>query len=152
MPKLERKKIALMLTESITVCANPAYPLDGILTLPGDCTGKNETVGACKPFRDITDFPRRRGIATLRHNKRSPIYYGKQMVEELGGTLSVEEETIQDAIAATVLLKEDPHVDTSRALSSGTVWAACSPPYRRRGRRLCLTIIYIGIRTQTTNS
>lgn len=121
------------MTEQITVCAEKAYPLDGILTLPDTCSekvpavllvhgsgpqDKDETVGACKPFRDLADSLAKNGIASLRYDKRT-LTYGKQMVEKLGGSLSVEEETIRDAISAAGMLKADPRIDAGRVFIVG---------------------------------
>lgn len=119
--------------EQVKVIADAAYPLDGVITLPDDRTGKvpavvlvhgsgpqdmDETVGACKPFRDLAEGLAKHGIASLRYEKRT-YAYGKRMVEELGGSLSVKEEVIEDAIAAAKLLKADPRVDAKRVFIAG---------------------------------
>ncbi|MCL2492795.1 MAG: alpha/beta fold hydrolase [Clostridiales bacterium] len=119
--------------EQIKVVADAAYPLDGILTLPDSGAGKfpgavfvhgsgpqdkDETVGATKTFRDLADGFAKRGIASIRYDKRT-FAHGEQMVGELGGALSVEEETIQDAIAAVKLLKADPRIDAGRIFIAG---------------------------------
>jgi hypothetical protein len=100
--------------EQVTVLANATYPLEGILTLPDFNTekasavvfvhgsgplDKDETIGANKLFRDLADGLAKKGIASLRFDKRT-YTYGKQIIKELGGRLSVEEEIIQDAIMA----------------------------------------------------
>jgi len=119
--------------KQITVVANAAYPLEGILTLPDSHTDifpavvfvhgsgaldKDETVGANKLFRDLADGLANQGIASLRYDKRT-FAYGKQMVQELGGKLSVKEEVIEDAIAAVEILKKDPRVDANRIFIIG---------------------------------
>ncbi|MFC5451642.1 alpha/beta hydrolase family protein [Paenibacillus aestuarii] len=119
--------------EQIAVVANAAYPLEGILTLPGSHTekfpavvfvhgsgalDKDETVGANKLFRDLADGLAIQGIASLRYDKRT-FAHGKQMVQELGGKLSVKEEIIEDAIAAVEMLKKDPRMETNRIFIIG---------------------------------
>lgn len=116
--------------EQVTVAANTAYPLEGVLTLPDTHTkkvpavvfvhgsgplDKDETVGAIKLFRDLAEGLAKEGIASLRYDKRT-CTYGKQMLQELGGSLTVEEEIIQDAIFAAHLLKKDPRVDNNRSV------------------------------------
>ncbi|MFF2878448.1 alpha/beta hydrolase family protein [Gottfriedia sp. NPDC057991] len=119
--------------EQIKVVANADYPLEGILTLPDSHTekvpavvfvhgsgalDKDETIGANKLFRDLADGLANQGIASLRYNKRT-FAHGKQMVQELGGKLSVKEEVIEDAIVAVEMLKKDPRVDENRIFIIG---------------------------------
>ncbi|NRF92030.1 hypothetical protein HQN89_13555 [Paenibacillus frigoriresistens] len=64
--------------EQVTIVANAAYPLEGILTLPDSHTekvpavvfvhgsgplDKDETIGVNKLFRDLADGLAKRGIA-----------------------------------------------------------------------------------------
>lgn len=119
--------------EQIKVVANANYPLEGILTLPDSHTekvpavvfvhgsgalDKDETIGANKLFRDLADGLANQGIASLRYDKRT-FAHGKQMVQELGGKLSVKEEVIEDAIVAVEMLKKDPRVDANRIFIIG---------------------------------
>lgn len=119
--------------EQVKIISNEAYPLEGILTLPDSGNGKipavvlvhgsgpqdkDESVGATKTFRDLADGLAEKGIASLRYDKRT-LTYGKQMVEELAGNLSVEEETIQDALFAANLLKKDYRIDKNRIFIIG---------------------------------
>ncbi|WP_240420838.1 alpha/beta hydrolase family protein [Paenibacillus periandrae] len=119
--------------EQVTVMANAAYPLEGILTLPDSLTekvpavvfvhgsgplDKDETIGANKLFRDLADGLSKEGIASLRYDKRT-YTYGKQIIQELGGKLTVEEEIIQDAIMAVHMLKKDLRVDANRVFLIG---------------------------------
>ncbi|NOU98700.1 alpha/beta hydrolase family protein [Paenibacillus planticolens] len=120
--------------EQVTVMANAAYPLEGILALPDSHTDdkvpavvfvhgsgpldKDETIGANKLFRDLADGLSKEGIASLRYDKRT-YTYGKQLIQELGGKLTVKEEIIQDAIMAVQMLKRDPRVDANRVFLIG---------------------------------
>ncbi|QHW29582.1 alpha/beta fold hydrolase [Paenibacillus rhizovicinus] len=145
--------------EQITVAANPAYPLEGILTLPdsqiekapavvlvhGSGTlDKDETIGANKVFRDLADGLAKRGIASIRYDKRT-FAYGKQMVQELGGKLSVKEEVLEDAVAAVKLLKNDPRVDANRIFIIGhSLGGALAPRMDAEGEDVAGFIILAG--------
>ena len=115
-----------MIIENITV--GTEFPLKGLLTLPSadvkQCpaivlvhgSGANdmdESVGNTKTFKDLAEGFAKYGIATIRYDKRT-LTYGKEMVEGLGGSLSVKEETIEDAIFATELLRKDQRIDPNR--------------------------------------
>ncbi|TXK84977.1 S9 family peptidase [Paenibacillus sp. N3.4] len=119
--------------EQVTILANASYPLEGILTLPdthaekvpavvfvhgSGALDKDETIGANKLFRDIADGLAKKGIASLRYDKRT-YTYGKQIIQELGGSLTVEEEIIYDALFASRILKSDPRVDANRVFMIG---------------------------------
>ena len=121
------------MTEQVTIIANTMYPLEGILTLPDSQTekvpavvfvhgsgplDKDESIGATKLFRDLADGLSEKGIASIRYNKRS-LTYGKQIVEELNGSFSVEDEVIEDAISAANFLKENLRIDSSRIFIIG---------------------------------
>jgi len=69
---------------------------------------KDETIGALTPFKDIAHALADKGIATLRYDKRTKIY-GRKMMEH-PGEVTVETETIDDAILATKLLRADPRI------------------------------------------
>lgn len=119
--------------EHIVVGEGTKHPLNGVLSLPEGASEKvpavllvqgsgvtdmDETVGANKPFRDIACFFSSRGIAVLRYDKRTFVY-GKQMVKEGLGDLSVEQETIEDAILASGLLKHHAGIDPGRVFILG---------------------------------
>lgn len=98
------------------------YPLEGILTLPNGVenppvvllvhgsgqSDKNETIGAAgnAPFADIAQGLAKRGIATLRYDKR---YY--EYPELASDTVTIRDEVLDDVAAAIALLLEMPEVD-----------------------------------------
>lgn len=119
------------MNEKIIIGKGTKYPLNGILTLPEDCsagvpavvlvhgsgpTDMNEKVGNNFPFKDLAEGLSDKGIAVLRYDKRTFVY-GKEMKNDTG--LSVKEETIEDAILAADLLRKDPRIDTNQIFIIG---------------------------------
>ena len=76
---------------------------------------RDETIGPNKPFRDLAEGLAAAGIATLRYDKRTFALKGKLAA----GTLTVEEETIADAVAAVGLARTLPEVDAARVFVLG---------------------------------
>jgi len=126
---------AAFTSENITVGAGTGYPLDGILTMPDGASAGNkcpaavlvqgsgpsdmdETINSDKPFKDIAEYLSSNGIAVIRYNKRT-YTYGAKMVQELGADLTVEQETIQDALLATQIVKSDPRIDADKVFLLG---------------------------------
>ena len=122
-----------MICENIVVGKETKYPLKGILTLPDNITepvpavvlvhgsgssNMDEKVGKITPFKDLAEGLAKQGIACVRYNKRS-FSYGFKMVMDKKNIVTVKEETIDDAIMAANLLKNDSRVDTSKVFIIG---------------------------------
>ena len=78
---------------------------------------RDETVGANKPFRDLAWGLATWGIAVLRYDKRTkalPLQMALIM-----STLTVKEETIDDALTAVALLRETEKIDTDKIFVLG---------------------------------
>ncbi len=71
---------------------------------------RDETLGPNKPFRDLAWGLASQGIAILRYDKRTRVY-GAQLQEHLD-SLTIQEEVIDDALEAVVLLQSVPQVDS----------------------------------------
>ncbi len=112
-----------MISESIIVGAGSDYPLNGLLTFPDNLekpvpavvmvhgsgpSNMDEKVMRLTPFRDLAEGLARHGIASLRYDKRT-FAHARRMAK--AGTLTVKEETIDDALLAAELLKKDARVD-----------------------------------------
>ena len=120
------------------------YMLDGILTMPEGASADNkvpgvvlvhgsgpndmdETIGQTKLFADIAKAFAKKGIATLRYHKRT-YTYGSTMTAEEIQNLTVEEETIEDAISAGQMLKENESVDANCVVVLGHSMGAMLAP------------------------
>lgn len=122
----------------VTVDAGTGYPLEGNLTMPvtastgakvpgvvlvhgsGPCD-RNEAAHAYLPFRDIAYGLGEQGIAVLRYDKRTKIYPSSDYS-------TVETETIEDAIAAANLLRQQEGVDPENVWIVGHSMGAMLAP------------------------
>jgi len=105
--------------------------LPAILTLPKNCkqcpvvvfvhgagpNDKDESQGPNKMFKDLAVGLASRGIASLRYDKRS-LAYGPELMEDLR-RLTIQTETIDDAVNALLLLRRVVEVDTNRIFLLG---------------------------------
>ena len=120
-----------MVSEKIILGQGSEFPLNGMLTLPEDAEGPvpaavlvhgsgssnmDEKIFANTPFKDIAEGLAERGVATIRYDKRSFIY-GRKLVKNTGFT--VYEETIEDAILAAAMLREDPRINAKKVFIIG---------------------------------
>ena len=101
-----------MTEEKIVICADPAYPLNGMLTLPDDLSEKvpavvfvhgsgssnmDEKIYKITPFRDLAHGLASRGIASVRYDKRSFVHPLK-LLRAAKGRLTVKDETIDELV------------------------------------------------------
>jgi len=109
------------------------WRLPGTLTLPTTVAGpwpavvlvqgsgpndRDETVGANKPFRDLAWGLATKGIAVLRYEKRTKEHAMKFVSVGLG-KLTVQEETIDDALSAAAQLRQTDGIDSKRIFVLG---------------------------------
>ncbi|QKH05176.1 alpha/beta fold hydrolase (plasmid) [Bacillus cereus] len=119
------------MNEKIVIGKETKYPLNGILSLPENCSSKvpavvlvhgsgptdmDEKIGNNYPFKDLAQGLSGNGIAVLRYDKRTFVY-GKEMVKDNG--ISVKEETIEDAILAADFLRKDLRIDSNKIFIIG---------------------------------
>lgn len=117
--------------EREVVFGRPPFTLPGTLALPegpgpfpcvllvhgSGANDRDETVGACKPFRDIALGLVGQGIAVFRYDKRTYVY-----AQEIGRNLAsftVEEEVIEDALEALRFLRTVKEIDSERIFLLG---------------------------------
>ena len=112
--------------ENITIGIGTGWELPGKLTIPNGegpfpaivlvhGSGPNdmdETVGPNKPFKDIAWGLATKGIAVLRYEKRTK-YYADTIITMIQN-LTVDEETIDDALNAIEFLSNTEKIDTQR--------------------------------------
>lgn len=110
------------------------YKLPGVLTVPegenlpavvlvhgSGPQNRDETVGNTAVFADLAEGLAARGIAVLRYDKRTYLMQtgAVDVTAEEIANMTVYEETIEDAVAAVQLLKEDPRIDPERVFVLG---------------------------------
>lgn len=126
-------------SEQAVVIGPPPAALNATLTLPSDGqtlhpavvlvhgsgpNDRDETVGATKMFRDLAQGLASAGIAVLRYDKRTFAYR-----DQLSNTtVTIDNEVIADAIAATRLLAATPGVDPKRIYIVGHSLGAMLAP------------------------
>lgn len=74
---------------------------------------RDETIGPNKPFRDLAQGLASRGIAVLRYEKRTR-QHAARFTPDLMASLTVQEETVDDAVAAVALLRQTGGIDPAR--------------------------------------
>ena len=129
----------LVIRENIVLGAGTEYPLNGLLTLPDEPSGPvpavvlihgsgpsnmDEKVVKLTPFRDLAEGLAKRGVASLRYDKRTFAHARK--MAKIG--LTVREETIDDALLAVSMLKNDPRIDPARVFLLGHSMGAMLAP------------------------
>ena len=102
------------------------FPLNGLLSIPDNAAGQvpavvivhgsgahdmDLTLFANKPYQDVAEYLASNGIAVIRYNKRTFAHGAK-----MGNSYTIREETIEDAILATEILKADHGLMKTRFL------------------------------------
>jgi dienelactone hydrolase len=77
---------------------------------------RDETVGGAKVFKDLAEGLASRGIVVLRYEKRSMQYRSK--IASIA-KLTVQEETVDDAVKAIALLRSQPEVNAGKIFLLG---------------------------------
>ncbi|MBM4430541.1 MAG: alpha/beta fold hydrolase [Chloroflexi bacterium] len=113
--------------QDITVGSGGEWPLPATLTQPvgpgpfpavvlvhgSGPHDRDETVGPNKPFRDLAWGLASQGIAVLRYEKRTR-QHASRFTPEVLASLTVKEETTDDALAAVALLRQMEGIDPAR--------------------------------------
>lgn len=142
--------------QDIVLNKGSAWELPGTLTLPkGDGpfpavvlvqgsgpNDRDETIGANKPFRDLAWGLASQGIAVLRHDKRT-LVYGQKMVAL--DSFTVNDETVDDAVAAVELLRQTAKIDPARVFVLGhSLGGYLAPRIASRDSQIAGIIILAG--------
>lgn len=107
---------------------NPARALPGTLTIPAGATrapavvlvhgsgpqDRDQSIGPNAPFRDIAHGLAARGVATLRYDKRT-----RARPFDFPQGVTIDNEVVDDAVAAILLLRAEPGIDPGRVFVLG---------------------------------
>jgi hypothetical protein len=121
---------SMRVAERIVMIENGPYRLPATLSYPrsgkrfpavvlvhgSGPNDRDETVGATKIFKDLALGLASKGIAVLRYEKRTKLYRDKFAGR---ARYTIEDETIQDAIAAAEWLQRDSLIDPDRVFVLG---------------------------------
>ena len=129
-----------LFSESEVVIGKDPWKLPGTLSVPGGSgpfpavvlvhgsgpQDRDETIGPNKPFKDLAQGLASQGIAVLRYEKRT-----KEHAHKLVGqtdTLTIWEETIEDALEAVSLLRNKETIDPNQIYILGHSLGATAAP------------------------
>lgn len=131
-----------MYREKTVIGKGTEYPLNGLLTIPDGTYGPapavvmvhgsgasnmDEKVLKLTPFRDLADGLAAHGIASIRYDKRTFVH-GRKMVKANASGMSVREETIEDALLAIEMLRNDRRIDSGNIFILGHSMGAMLAP------------------------
>ncbi len=126
-------------TEREVTVGTGEWKLPGTLTLPkvqGPVAGvvlvhgsgpndRDETILKNRPFRDLAEGLASQGIAVLRYDKRTKVYGAKMVAMR---DLTVQQETVEDAVLAAAVLRSQSEVDPRRVFILGHSLGGCVLP------------------------
>ena len=92
-------------------------PFPAVVLLQGSGpSDKDESIGNLKPFRDLAEGLSARGVAVYRFDKRTYVYTAELAAKK---DISLEDETIEDAVNAVQLLAGQDRIDPDRIFVLG---------------------------------
>lgn len=127
--------------ESSVTVGSGEWALPGTLTLPNGSgpfpavvlvhgsgpNDRDETIGPNKPFRDLAWGLASQGVAVLRYDKRT-LTHAAQFTQQILAKLTLQEETIDDALLAVRLLRSTAKIDPQRIYVLGHSLGAMAAP------------------------
>ncbi len=104
---------------------------------------RDETIGPNKPFRDLAWGLASQGIAVLRYEKRTHAHAPRLI--SIKETLTIKEETIDDALQAIEELRKHKEIDSKRIVVIGhSLGALVAPQIAARDQRLAGIVLLAG--------
>jgi len=104
---------------------------------------RDEHIEANRPFRDLAWGLASKGIAVLRYDKRTRVYGAGAFTNV--GRFTVQEETIDDAVAAAAQLRQAEGIDSKRVFIAGhSLGGTVGPRIARTDSQLAGLIILAG--------
>jgi uncharacterized protein len=146
-------KPAFELREIAATLGAPGWPLPGVLALPKTSgrlpavvlvhglgpLDRDATVGVNRPFQELARGLAARGVATLRYDKRTHAH-GKRVAEL--DDLTVDDEVLDDALAAVAALRLRKDIDPERIFVLGhSMGGMLAPRLAARDRRLAGMVV-----------
>jgi len=121
-----------------------AGPFPAVVLVHGSGgNNRNEAVGASRPFQDLAWGLASRDIAVLRYDKRTMVY-PQDFAADIDN-FTVQDEVINDAIAAIALLSSTKGIDTGRIFVLGhSLGGMLAPRIASQDSRLAGIIILAG--------
>ncbi|HEY0462761.1 MAG TPA: alpha/beta fold hydrolase, partial [Polyangiaceae bacterium] len=123
-------QFALPASFTLPKAANRGLPA-ALLIGGSGANDRDESVAGAKPFRDLAHALAKRGIATLRYEKRSfahPEWFRDPQ------HFTVEDDVLGDAVAALQMLRARPEIDQKRLFLIGhSLGALLAPEVAQRG-------------------
>jgi len=102
---------------TLTLPLTDDAPFPAVVLVHGSgASDRDESIGPNKPFQDLAWGLASQGVAVLRYDKRTLVY-----AEALASMedITVQAESIDDALAAVTLLREDERIDPDRIFVVG---------------------------------
>jgi dienelactone hydrolase len=98
---------------------NGSGPFPAVVLVHGSgANDRDETIGPNKPFRDLAWGLASQGIAVLRYDKRTKVH-ADLFTPDLVAALTVQDETITDALLAAQLLRQTAGIDPKQVYVLG---------------------------------
>ncbi|MDO4483448.1 MAG: alpha/beta fold hydrolase [Clostridia bacterium] len=118
-----------VLSGTVTMPKNAAESVAAVVLVQGSgASDRDEAVYALAPFRDIAHGLAKRGIASIRYDKRTFTYGTEIAASPDYAAFTVEEEYIRDVHAAARLLSNLPGIDNGRIYVFGHSLGAMLAP------------------------